>query len=218
MKNLVQIYFLSLRRGMRLFLLVFLLGFPAAWIGQRLQWIDLYNWLALTPALVWKGQVWRLVSYAFLPLGALDWIFTLFWLATLVAVLNRNWSARGFWGYCLLGALSGGLFVSLLRPGLQSGLVGGGAMIFALLVAWDWTYRHERLLLLGIGEMSVRQVAVLIAVINSVVLFFGSGWFLMLAMWCGGLVGWLWLRIRTKLFLGQTPRQIRSERVAWLEL
>jgi len=117
-----------------------------------------------------------------------------------------------------LGALSGGLFISLLQPGLQSGLVGGGAMIFALLVAWDWMYRPERLILLGIGEMSVRQVAVLIAVINSLVLFFCSGWFLMLAMWSGGLVGWLWLRIRTKLFLGQSPQQIRSERVARLEL
>jgi len=218
MKNLVQNYFLSLRWGMRLFLLVFVLGFPAAWIGQHLLGFDFYDWLALTPALVWKGQVWRLVTYAFLPLGALDWIFSLFWLATLVAVLSRDWSARGFWGYCLLGALSGGLFISLLRPGLQSGLVGGGAMIFALLVAWDWTYRHERLNLLGIGEMSVRQVAVLIAIINSVVLFFCSGWFLTLAMWCGGVVGWLWLRIRAKRFLSQTPQQIRSERVARLEL
>jgi hypothetical protein len=37
-------------------------------------------------------------------------------------------------------------------------------------------------------------------------------------MWCGGLAGWLWLRIRSKLFLNQTPQQIRSERVARLEL
>jgi membrane associated rhomboid family serine protease len=217
-KNLFRNFFSSLRWDMRLFLLVLLLGFPAAWIGNRTQLFDLYEWLALTPALVWKGHVWRLVTYAFLPSGPLDWIISLFWLATLVSVLGRNWSVRGFWGYCLLGALAGGLFVALLRPGLSSGVVGGGAMIFALLAAWDWFYRHERLLLLGIGEISVRRTVILIALLNSLILFFCAGWFLMLAMWSGGAAGWLWLRIRAKMFLGQTPQQVRSERVARLEL
>jgi membrane associated rhomboid family serine protease len=189
-----------------------------AWIGLRAQLFDLYGWLALTPALVWKGQVWRIVTYAFLPAGPLDWAISMFWLATLVSVLGRNWSARGFWAYCLMGALAGGLFILLLKPGMQFGVVGSGAMIFALLVAWDWLYRNERLILLGIGEISVRQAAILIAIINSLILFFCSGWFLMLAMWCGGLAGWLWLRIRAKLFLAKTPQQIRSERVARLEL
>ena len=218
MKNLFRNYFSSLPWGMRLFLLIFVLGFPVAWIGLRAQLFDLYGWLALTPALVWKGQVWRVVTYAFLPAGPLDWAISMFWLATLVSVLGRNWSARGFWAYCLMGALAGGLFIWLLKPGMQFGVVGSGAMIFALLVAWDWLYRNERLILLGIGEISVRQAAILIVIINSLILFFCSGWFLMLAMWCGGLAGWLWLRIRAKLFLAKTARQIRSERVARLEL
>jgi len=58
----------------------------------------------------------------------------------------------------------------------------------------------------------------LIVVINSIILFFCSGWFLLLAMWCGGLAGWLWLQLRAKLFLGKNPQQIRSERMARLEL
>ena len=189
MKNLFRNYFSSLPWGMRLFLLIFVFGFPVAWIGLRAQLFDLYGWLALTPALVWKGQVWRVVTYAFLPIGPLDWLISLFWLVTLVAVLGRNWSARGFWGYCLMGALAGGLFILLLKPGMQRGVVGEGAMIFALLAAWDWLYRNERLILLGIGEISVRQAAILIVIINSLILFFCSGWFLMLAMWCGGLAG-----------------------------
>jgi membrane associated rhomboid family serine protease len=217
MKNLFRNYFLSLPLGMRLFLLVFVLGFPVAWIGLRTQLFDLYGWLALMPALVWKGQVWRIVTYAFLPTGPLDWLISLFWLSTLVSVLGRNWSARSFWGYCFLGAIAGGLFILLLKPGMQF-VVGSAAMIFALLVAWDWMYRNERLILLGIGEISVRQAAILIAIINSLILFFCSGWFLMLAMWCGGLAGWLWLFVRTKWLMGKSPQQIRSERVARLEL
>jgi membrane associated rhomboid family serine protease len=218
MKNLVRNYFSSLPWGMRLFLLIFVLGFPLAWVGNRAQLFDLYGWLALTPALIWKGQVWRVVTYAFLPAGALDWAISMFWLATLVSVLGRNWSVRGFWAYCLMGALAGGLFISLLKPGMQFGVVGSGAMIFALLVAWDWLYRNERLILLGIGEISVRQAAILITIINSLILFFCLGWFFMLAMWCGGVAGWLYLFVRWKLIMGKTPQQIRSERVARLEL
>ncbi len=219
MKNLVRNYFSALPWGMRLFLLVFVFGFPVAWIGARTQLFDLYGWLALTPALVRKGQVWRLVTYAFLPASPLDWGISLFWLATLVSVLGRNWNSRVFWGYCLLGALAGGLFVVLLKPGMERGVVGSAAMIFAMLVAWDWMYRHERMILLGIGEISVRQAVILIAIINSLILLFGcGGWFLMLAMWCGGLAGWLWLFVRTKWLLSKTPHQIRSERVSKLEL
>ena len=218
MKNLIRNYFSSLPWGLRLFLLIFVLGYPVAWVGNRTQLFDLYGWLALTPALVWKGQVWRLVTYAFLPAGPLDWAISMFWLATLVSALGRNWSVRGFWAYCLLGALAGGLFISLLRPGMQVGIVGSGAMIFALLVAWDWLYRNERLILLGIGEISVRQAAILITIINSLILFFCSGWFLMLAMWCGGVAGGLYLFVRWKLVMGKTGRQVRSERVARLEL
>ncbi len=218
MRDLFRNYFSSLPWGLRLFLAAFVLGFPVAWIGLRAQLFDLYGWLALTPALVWKGQVWRVVTYAFLPAGPLDWAISLFWLATLVSVLGRNWNSRSFWGYCLLGASAGGLFILLLRPGMQRGVVGSAAMIFALLVAWDWMYRNERLLLLGIGEISVRQAAILIASINSLILFFCSGWFLMLAMWCGGLAGWLWLAMHAKFLMGKTPQPIRSERVARLEL
>ena len=51
-------------------------------------------------------------------------------------------------------------------------------MTFALLVAWDRLYRHERLILLGIGEISVRQAAILIAVIDSCRYgLFVGGWF-----------------------------------------
>ena len=35
MKNLVRNYFSSLPWGMRLFLLIFVLGFPIAWVGNR---------------------------------------------------------------------------------------------------------------------------------------------------------------------------------------
>ena len=218
MKKMLQNLYSSQTAGARLVLLTYAFGFPLALAGHYLHLFELYRWLGLVPALVWKAQVWRVVSYAFLAGGWLDWVVSLFWLATLISILGRNWTSRGFLGYCLLGIVAGALPVVLLKPGMEIGLAGCAAMIFALLAAWDWFYRRERLLLLGIGEISVRQAAILIAVINSLILFFCCGWFLMLAMWCGGLAGWLWLVARAKIFMGKTAQQIRSERVARLEL
>jgi membrane associated rhomboid family serine protease len=218
MKKMFNNLFLTLPIGPRLLLLIFALGFPLALLGHYTHIFELYSWLGLSPALVWKGQLWRMLSYGLLAGGPVDWAVSLFWLATLVTVLGRNWSALEFWGFCLLGIFAGALPVVLLMPKMGIPIAGGAAMIFALLVAWDWFYHNERLILLGLGEISVRQAAILIAVINSIILFFCNGWFLMLAMWCGGAAGWFYLFVRWKLVMGKTGQQVRSERMARLEL
>ena len=218
MKKLFQNFFASVPSGARLVFLVYFFAFPLALAGHYTHTFDLYAWLGLSPALVWKGQVWRMFTYGFLPAGPIDWALGTFWLATLVSVVGRNWSSRGFWGYCLLGIFAGAVPIVLCKPNWDFHLAGGAAMVFALLAAWDFFYRNERILLLGIGEISARQAALLIAFINSLILFFCNGWFIMLAMWCGGVAGYAWLILRAKLFLGKTPRQIRSERMARLEI
>lgn len=218
MKKIFNNLFLSLPIGPRLLLLIFALGFPLAMLGHYTHTFELYGWLGLLPALVWKGQLWRMLSYGLLAGGPVDWAVSLFWLATLVTILGRNWSALEFWGFCLLGIFAGALPVVLLMPKMGIPIAGGAAMIFALLVAWDWFYHNERLILLGLGEISVRQAAILIAVINSIILFFCNGWVHMLAMWCGGAAGWFYLFVRWKLVMGKTGQQVRSERMARLEL
>ncbi len=219
MKNLFKNFFASLPLGARLLVLTYLLAFPLALVGNYTHTFNLYGWLGLTPAKVWTGQVWRLVTYGLLPAGPIDWLIGSFWLATLAAILARNWTGFGFWGFCLLGAFGGAVPIALFRSGMPGIVAGNFAIIFALLVAWDWFYKHERLILLGLGEVSVRQAAILIGIINSVIAFFScGGWFLMLAMWCGGIAGWLWLVVSTRIFMGKPPEQVRSERGARLEL
>ena len=219
MSNVIRRFFSGLPFGVRLLALGYLVLGAVALTGVYTQTFDLYAWLGLSPARVWRGEVWRLVTYGFLPAGILDWVISGFWLATLIAVLGRNWTARGFWGYCLLGIIAGAIPFVLLKREMEGGIATSAGMMFALLVAWDWFYRRERLILLGVGEISVRQAAILIAIIDSLILFFWcGGWIVMPAMWCGGVAGWVWLTLRTKLFMGKTPQQIRSERVARLEL
>lgn len=215
----VRSFISSIPTGMRLFLLLYALGYPLALAGHYSRTFELYDWLSLSPALVWKGQVWRVVSYVFLPGGTVDWVVSLFWLATLVAVLSRNWSARVFWGYCLLAALAGALPIVLLKSGMQAGFAGCSAITFGLLVAWDRSYRRERLVLLGIGEISVRQAALLIAVIDALILLFScGGWFFMAAMMCGGVAGWIYFAVRHRLLFGKSGQPVESERIARLEL
>jgi membrane associated rhomboid family serine protease len=218
MKIVLPNFFASLTAGPRLLLALFALGFPLALAGHYTHAGEILPWLAFSPQLVWKGQVWRLLSYAFVPAGILDWLVSLFWLTTLVCVLARNWHGRELWLYCLLSTLAASLLLTLIqRPG--SGMVAGnGAMILALLVAWERLYRRERIVLLGMGEMSVRQAAVIVAAIEVLLLFCGSGLLVTLAMIFGGAVGWLYLCVRGKSALNRRSQVLDSARMARLEM
>jgi membrane associated rhomboid family serine protease len=219
MKNLFKNFFASLPLGAKLLVLTYVCVYPIAYLGLATHSFNLYGGLGLCPALVWKGQVWRVLTWGLLPANAVDWLVGTFWLATFVSLVARNWSSPGFWIYCLTGIFGASLFVLALRPGFEGIVFGSGPLVFALLVAWDWLYKNERIILLGLGEMSVRQAVILIGIIDSVILFFScGGWFLMLAAWCGGVAGWIYFFVRSKFFLRKTPQQIRSERVARLEL
>ena len=217
MKTFFSGCFGLLPKPSRLVLLFYALGFPLAMAGQYSRTFDLYHWLTLAPNLILRGEVWRLVTYAFLPNGIVDWLVSLFWLATLVSVLGRNWSGRELWSYCLLTTLAGALPVVAFGPSWGR-WAGNGAMLFGLLAAWYRLYGRERLILLGFGEISVRQAAILVGIIEVVVLLFCLGWFTTLAMTGGGVVGWFYLVLRGRHALNRRSQTVDSERIARLEL
>src|SRR2546426_3939311 len=162
MKRISPIFFSSLAFGPRLLLAIFALVFPLAMAGLYTHTFGLYPWLAFSPELVWKGQVWRLLTYAFMPIGILDWLISFFWLTTLVCVLGRNWRGRELWIYCALSTVVTSVLLTLLQqPAFAIG--GNGAMILALVAAWARLYGRERIIFLCIGEMSVRQAALVVA-------------------------------------------------------
>jgi membrane associated rhomboid family serine protease len=206
----------SLRWAARWLLLTFALAFPIVMAADAAGFSQLHFALPLVPSLVWKGQLWRLISYSFLPAGIVDWFVSLFWLTTLVLVVGKNWSGRTLWIYCLLTALGGALPIVLLsRVPL---VVGNGAMAFGLLVAWERIYGRERILLLGLGEMSVRQAAICVAIINLIILWFCQGPFVTFSMLCGGVAGWLYFTAGMKRTARQSGRTVESGRITRLEL
>jgi membrane associated rhomboid family serine protease len=210
----------ALPKGMLLFLGLYAVSFPVIFLEMKINHRSvLVDWLGLSPALVWKGQVWRLMSYALLGGGVLGWAINLFWFATLVSILRNDWSSLSFWICCLVAAAGGALPVVLIYPHADVPVLTAGAVVFALLAAWDRFYRRERIIMLGIGEVSVRQAAIFIAVLNVVICFFScGGWLITLAMICGGAVGWLWLAIGQRRVMSRGSQVVESQRAARLEL
>ena len=211
---------LALPKGMLLFLGIYAVSFPVIWLERHLAGQSmLLNWLGLSPALVWKGQAWRVVSYSLLDGGILGWAVFLFWLVTLTCILVRDWSVKSYWAFCLCAAFGGALPFILFFPQADVRLAGATAVVFALLVAWDRNYRHERILMLGLGEVSVRQAALIIAVVNLLITFFScGGWLAALSMVCGGVAGWAYLAVGQRRVMSRGSQVTESERIARLEL
>ena len=218
---------LSLPRGMLLFLAIYALSYPALLIEHQVFKSDVVeSWIGFAPSLVWKGQLWRMVSYGLFAGSAIAWVVFLFWLVTLMLILARNWSTLNFWIYCLFTAFAGAVPIALAFPRLDVPLLSVGAVIYGLLAAWSRLYGRERLIMLGIGEMSVRQAALIIAVINAIILFFsalhcGGIWvafIFTLSLFCGGFAGWAYLAIGDKRVMSRGSQVAESERIARLEL
>ena len=218
MKLPIPSFFSSLPLGARLLIALYALGFPVAKLGHYAHTFELYDWLALAPAVVWRGEIWCLVTHAFLAGGVVDWVVSIFWLATLVSILGRHWRARELWVYCLLTTLVSALIIVVAMPRLQMGVVGNGAMILGLLAAWYRLYGHERLILLGFGEVSVRQAATLVALVELLLLFFAYGPIITAAMLLGGAAGWIYLVLKGKHELNRRSQTMNSERIARIEL
>ena len=211
---------LALPKGMLLFLLIYAVSFPVIFLEARLTGHStVLEWLGLSPALVWKGQVWRMLTFELIGASVLGWAINLFWFATLINILRNDWTSPRFWIFCFVSAAGAAIPLLLLFPQVNAPISSGWAIVCALLLAWDHIYRRERILMLGLGEVSVRQAAFFIIGLNAVITFFGcGGWQFTLSMLCGGATGWLFLVIGQKRVMSRGSQMVASERGARLEL
>ena len=176
-------------------------------------------WLGLSPALVWKGQVWRAVSYSLLAGGILGWAINLFWFATLISLLARDWSSRSFLG--VLPCRSGRRRVAAhIDPATcrnaradrrrgdfrAAGRLGPALSPRTHPHAGDW--RSVR----ASGGPLYRGAQ------RGHLLFSCGGWLFTLSMLCGGVAGWVWLALGQKRVMSRGSKVVESERVARLEL
>lgn len=85
----------------------------------------MYNALALIPALLFKGQIWRLFTYILLPatLSPLWAALSIYLFYIIGTTLERNWGAFRFNLFYLIGMAGttlGALIVGLLMPGFPA--------------------------------------------------------------------------------------------------
>ena len=211
---------LSLPKGMLLFLGIYALSFPAIYIEHKLTGRStVLDWLGLSPASVWQGQIWRVLTFELISASVLGWAINLFWLVTLISILRNDWNAPRFWIFCLISAVGGALPLLFIFRQIDIPITGAGAVVCALLIAWERFYRRERIIMLGLGEVSVRQAAIFIILLNAVIIFFScGGWQFTLSMLCGGAAGWLWLTIGQRRVMSRGSQVVESNRGARLEL
>ena len=82
----------ELTPGVRVVLGLLTTGWLAAVVGQALAGFNLDHWLALSGPWFWHGEVWRLVTYALLPSGLMDFIMNGLAVILVGRLLERHWS------------------------------------------------------------------------------------------------------------------------------
>ena len=205
----------TLTPGVRILLAVLTATALAAFIGRATVDFNLDEWLALTAQQFWHGQIWRLVTYALLPAGILNFIMNAFALIILGGWLERVRSRGELWIICAVSASGAGL-AAVLLPFAQ--LTGAGPMMFGLLAAWCFHCGHEKVSVFPFGEMTVRQLALAAAAASLLFTAISAGWQMATVMAAGGLSGWLYAWLWQKWLMSRASRVVPSERISRLEL
>ena len=218
MRRLWQRFAAGLTPGVRVLLSLQAACFLLALAGQMTGTVDLHRWLAMGAPEVWHGQIWRLVTYALLPAGVLDFAMTALALVMLGPLLERHWTRRALWLFCGIAAGGAGLGDLLLAGAGAPTLTGAGPVMFGLMIAWTFTSGLEVVPVLPFGPMTVGQLVLLFAVLSLLMSFFSAGFIPALVQAAGGLAGGLYLWLRHKWLLARASRAVYSERIRRLEL
>jgi membrane associated rhomboid family serine protease len=204
--------------GVRVLLFVLAVTYVGAVTGIFSRSYNVYPWLGLNGWTFWHGCVWTIVTYALLPASLLD--FLLNWVMVLFVgvYLERVWSRRQFWRHCLISTLGAGVAKVLLDPAGPMLMVGTTPIVFGLLAAWGWIFANERVLFWFIWDMTVRQVAIVLAIVCVLLMLPCAGVKTVAIMLCGGVAALASLWVQSRFVRSRASRSFVSERMGRLEL
>ncbi len=218
MKKLYQDFLFPLKAGTRSLIALFALVYLAQVIGEKTKAYDLISWLAMDPRSVWSGQIWRLITYAFLTPSLALFVINILFIGMLGTWLERVWSPREWWGYCLLCTIGTAVAKLLITPSSLVSLISNVGMTFGLLVAWGRIFAHEDVLMMGFWKMTIRTAALIFGLINFLLVLPCAGSLNASILLSGGLIGWLYLSLRGKMVQLRSGRTVDSARIGRLEL
>jgi membrane associated rhomboid family serine protease len=218
MKNILRNLFWNHTPGVRWLMLVFGVSYLVGVAGGLTHLFNLFQWVAVSNEALARGQIWRLLTCGLTPTGLLDWLFGLIWFSVLGGQLERLWSSRTFWCYCVLGILGGVIPLLFILPAGISVVPGSAPATFGLLAAWYRLCGHERLLLHGVGPVRVRQAAIIIAALNAAIVYVCNGWKVTLCLMGGALAVWIGLSIHRRWNIVRLQRASGPSRMNRLEV
>lgn len=208
-----------LPRGLREPLALFLVAGIIALAGSYSHAWNLYAPLALWPADFWSGRIWQAVTYALLPAGPADLIFSGFLFAVLGTRLVHGFGRRQFWLFCFVAVVGTAVVKLALTPLNQGALVGIGGIIFAMFAAWCRLFPNEEVMLMAVWRVRMRTTILIIAgLIIMCGLLSSRGFWNALAVLGGGATGWLYLAAHERWLLRRGAQLLTLERISRLEL
>lgn len=122
----------------------------------------LAGWLALEPARIWRGELWRLATWVFIVPGPLMLILTCACMYRLGDDLAHRWGDRRLRRFLI--EIIGGAAVATAVVGLvlwpiwHLRHVGGWAVCDTLVIAWARQYPERVLRLYGLLDLSGRSL------------------------------------------------------------
>lgn len=145
--------------------------------------VDVYQQLALVPALVWSGQVWRLVTWTLVESSPLALVFACVSLAWFGGDLVAAWGQPRFARYVgaiVVGASVGTSVIALALPeAWRAPHLGGWALGDALVIAWALQFPERRIRIYGLFVVGGELLAYgTVAVTGLFAVFYGLGPFL----------------------------------------
>ena len=166
----------------------------------------LVNYGGLSPKLViFGGQVWRLVTYAFLhdPSALFHIIFNMLMLWMFGKEIEHFWGSRKFFVFYFFTAIFAGVFsLSMAASPLHVNIIGASGALMALLVIYAHYFPERQLLFFFIFPMKVKTAVIIYAVVSVLGTTNNYGNISHITHLGGMIAGFLWIKYGDKIDLG----------------
>lgn len=137
----------------------------------------LASWLALAPARIWHGELWRLVSWPLVVLGPVGLVLTCAAIYKFGGELAVRWGdrrLRRFVGEIVVAAGVATTVVAAIAGHGELWRTGGWAVTDALVIAWARQFPDRTLVLYGLLALRGRElISVTIAITGVFAVYVG---------------------------------------------
>lgn len=130
------------------------------------------EFLELNTALVWQGQVWRLITHGFVHSTIDIWhiVFNMLGLFFFGRAVEERYGGREFLAFYLVAIFLGGLAFLGTHWNVDGSAVGASAGVTAVLILFACTWPRQQVLLFFVIPVQVWVIAVLFVAIDALTL------------------------------------------------